>query len=193
MALKDFQQKVKVNGLVKASKDWYVWKFAPEKAWLQDCKTYYSGLNVKDAVVLDVGSDVGISPMYFLKHGAKTVIGYSLLKQKYKHPLYHSFEQPFTVDHALEQLGIYLHYFPHVRRILKSDCEGCEWTMTSSFINLFDDWIIGLHTPTQNIALYDYIKQSGQNIANPGGFLGDELTYTQDIKEFAIYRKKMSL
>ena len=57
--------------------------------WYQDCLDIYWRLDVRDKVVLDIGSDFGTTPMFFLTQmGAKKVVGVSLESQYFSHMNY---------------------------------------------------------------------------------------------------------
>ena len=142
-----------------------------------ECEQFYSKLDVKDKVVIDVGSDFGTSPMYFLKRGAKKVIGFSMDKQYFKDYRYKHVDlnQPDALQRTIIGLSLSLSELKSI--VLKCDCEGCEWNFTIPFIESFDDWIIACHEPIKNQELLDYIKSNG------------ELIGKQEGSEFGIYKK----
>ncbi len=160
----NFQQSLHILKLEKS-------KYYPE------CEQFYSKLDVKDKVVIDVGSDFGTSPMYFIKNGATKVIGFSMGKQYFKDYKYKHFdlnEQPDVLQRTI--IGLWLSETTNM--VLKSDCEGCEWNFTTQFIESFEDWIIACHMPIQNPVIFDYIQSHG------------ELIGKQEGSEFGIYKKK---
>ena len=53
-----------------------------------DCIKFYSGLDFAGKGVLDIGSDFGTSPMYFLGNNATFVVGISLDSQYFHDPRY---------------------------------------------------------------------------------------------------------
>ena len=143
-----------------------------------ECEQYYSKLEVKGKVVIDVGCDFGTTPMYFISRGAKKVIGFSLDKQYFRDYRYKHFdlnEQPEVLNGVID--GLSLSQDEAKVFVLKSDCEGCEWNFTIPFIETFSDWIIACHTPIRNQELFDYIKANGKLIGKQEG------------KEFGIYKK----
>ena len=141
--------------------------------WCQDCIEIYSKLDVKGRHVLDIGSDFGTTPMYFIQRGAIEVFGISLEPQYFFHPRY---------EHVRIQKEGKWEIFDNDQKIrniaLKSDAEGIEWEFTSNFIRQFRDWIIALHYPIGNPELYEWIKAHGELIA------------TKDTEEFAVYQKR---
>ena len=152
-----------------------------ETEYYEEFDKYYKDLDVKGKLVVDLGSDIGASPMYFLNKGASFVMGFSREKEYFHNKNYlHVISKPFypnllkgIVKFIKEELSI-------TSSVLKSDCEGCEWELKFEFIESFDDWIIAVHRPVKNKELLDYIVKNGNLIAAP------------DSKcEFAIYKKKL--
>ena len=143
--------------------------------YYEECVRFYDTLDVKGKVVIDVGCDFGTTPMYFIKKGAVKVIGFSRDKQyfydhRYKHfnsdvsPLIPSISTEINTIQTLNGKR---------RFVLKSDCEGCEWNFTQEFIELFEDWIIAVHTPILNHDLFEYILKHGELIGSqPGSEFG---------------------
>ena len=155
-----------------------------ETEYYNEFDKYYKDLDVEGKVVVDLGADIGASPMYFLNKGAKFVIGFSMEKAYFHNKNYVHVtirKQPFypnvvalIVKSIKEELSI-------KSSVLKSDCEGCEWERNSKFIEAFDDWIIAVHRPVKNQELLDYIIKNGNLVATP------------DPKcEFAIYKKNLN-
>jgi SAM-dependent methyltransferase len=143
--------------------------------WYPDCLKYYSDLNVRGKVVLDVGCDFGTSPLYFIRRGAKLVIGVSLEPQYFRdnHYLHYHIPDKDERDAIMDTLV----RWSILCDVLKVDAEGLEWEMWPAFIMQFEDWIISLHTPIRNPPLYEWIKEHG------------ELMGTEATEEFATYRK----
>ena len=145
------------------------------------CEEFYSKLDVRDKIVIDMGDDFGTTPMYFLRRGAQTVIGFSKDEQyfhdiHYKH--YNLNVNNFTFSTIISSIKRFKEETTPDALVLKSDCEGCEWNFTQEFIELFEDWIIAVHTPIENNELYNYIKENGELIGKEEG------------SEIGIYKKK---
>lgn len=142
--------------------------------YYQDCVNFYSCLDVGGKRVMDMGCDYGTTPLYFLSRGAKFVYGVSMDDQYFKHDHY--------VHHRALLSGNFLSELEDKRAFLKldtlkSDIEGMEWDYTPEFVSKFDDWVIALHTPIRNEALYNWIKEQGYMIGKQEG------------NEFAIYKR----
>ena len=157
--------------------------------YYKECVEFYDSLDVENGVVIDVGCDFGTTPMYFLRKGANTVIGFSKDKQ-YFHSIHY---KHVNVDVDPSALPTMIKNLKNIKDemspsvpilILKSDCEGCEWNFTQEFIEAFDDWIIAIHSPIANDKLRKYIEEKGENIGNQqsGKCLG--------VEEIGIYKKK---
>ena len=136
-----------------------------------DAKKFYVGLDLKGREVLDIGSDYGTTPMYFLNHGAMVVRGFSFDAPKFFHPDY--LHYMYWDAKTIMQLFPSLYY-----SVLKMDCEGMEWDFTSEWISSFHDWIICLHAPIRNKELHKWIVRNGTYIGRQGKV------------EFAIYQKR---
>ena len=151
-----------------------------------ECERFYSLMNVKGKIVIDIGCDFGTTPMYFLSRGAVTVIGFSKDKQYFHDNHYRHYDvdqDPHVLPTAIQNIKRIKDEMtpPHI--VLKSDCEGCEWNFTKEFIETFEDWIIAVHTPITNEKLYGYIKANGENI-------GDQISGRNlGVQEIGIYRK----
>ena len=149
-----------------------------------ECERFYSLMNVKGKVVIDIGCDFGTTPMFFLSQGATMVMGFSKENQYFHDKGYIH----YNVDDDPSVLPEFIQKRQWIERIsspivLKSDCEGCEWNFTKEFIETFEDWIIAVHTPITNEKLYGYIKANGKNI-------GDQISGRNlGVQEIGIYRK----
>ena len=117
---------------------------------------FYNSIDYKDKSILDIGSDIGSSAIWFIQRGAKEVVGFSREKQYFKHPNYTHKQYSFNEINDIVKTKKF--------DILKMDCEGCEWNFTINFINQFDNWVIALHKPINNNEVYSYIKSSGRYI-----------------------------
>ncbi len=137
--------------------------------YYEECEKFYSTLDVKDKIVVDIGCDFGTTPMYFLNKGATNVFGYSKDKQYFHniHYRHHNInKEPSAISTIICTIKRVKTKIELSDIVLKSDCEGCEWNFTKEFIESFDDWIIAVHTPITNESLYQYIKENGINIGN---------------------------
>ena len=148
-----------------------------ETEYYDEFDKYYKTLDVKNKLVVDLGSDIGASPMYFINNGANTVIGFSKEKayfhnKNYIHVFYSEFYKN-TVKETVEYFSVF-----SISSVLKVDCEGCEWELSKDFIEQFKDWIIAVHNPIKNKELFEYITENGNLIGKPEG------------NEFGIYQKK---
>lgn len=130
----------------------------PEGSWLwDDAVKYYSSLSVAGKNVLDMGSDYGVSPMFFLSRGALSVTGFSLWKQYFFDPRYTHRLELFTAE-KIKDVSF---------SVLKADCEGCEYLLTKEHLIPLDDWIIAFHAPVENRELYEYCVANGVEAAPP--------------------------
>lgn len=141
--------------------------------YYRDFKRFYSGLDVQDKFVLDIGSDYGTTPLCFLNKGAICVFGYSMDEQVFSHPDYVHIKGVASGQAIMSMNGGY-------NGCLKSDAEGIEWDLTEDFIDSFEDWIICLHAPVRNKELHRWIVRNGRYIGRQGKC------------EFAIYQKRKS-
>jgi hypothetical protein len=147
----------------------------PERSefWKESVE-HYQGLDVKGKRVLVLGSDFGVTPMYFLSRGAKSVVGYSLWKQYFFHPNYeHRFER-FSMDKI--NANDY--------DVMSADCEGCEYLLSREFLSKLEGYVICFHDPVENISILEYARKEGVSIRPPPAKPGYK-------PEIAIYRKKV--
>ncbi len=135
-----------------------------------DANAFYDSLDVSGRHVIDVGADVGVTPIFFLRRGTKDVIGYSLDRQLFHHQAYRHVSGRSTGREIMEQCD-------PAGAALKMDAEGLEWQFDIDWIAKCHDWIIGLHIPVENSELYNWIKENGILIGDQGP------------AEFAIYKK----
>lgn len=145
--------------------------FRPEwSVFWRDAAVFYRSLDVKGRHVIDVGSDFGTTPMFFLRQGAKDVIGYSLDKQMFHHKAYRHIQGQSTGRQIMDQCD-------PAGAALKMDAEGLEWQFDADWISRCHDWVIALHIPVESPELHDWIKENGILIGDQGP------------TEFAIYEK----
>ena len=145
-----------------------MFRFEWSNYW-QEAEKYYSTLDVRNKIVIDVGADYGVTPMYFIRQGALRVYGYSLENAIFRYPGKH-FVGPITGKKLVK-------IWPDGDNALKVDAEGLEWDLTPEWISKFGDWIICCHNPVRNEELHSWLKQNGKLIGRPN-----------DI-EFAIFQK----
>ena len=176
-----------------------------DSEWYPECVKYYSTLDVKDRIVVDIGCDFGTSPMFFIGQGAKFVWGFSLDDRYFQHNKYAHIKgveyYPSTGLHVYNINENEFHEFAKVmkeydgkinlffdeiqknEKVLKCDAEGWEWNMSIDFIDGFLDWVIALHYPIKNQSLYEWIKQNGEFVGSPSNLV-------KDSEEFAIFKKR---
>lgn len=144
--------------------------------WWNECNEFYKDFNVKDKIVFDIGSDIGVSPMYFLSKGAKFVMGYSLEKPYFTDKKYVHNIMKVSGD-TINSIYQTTWQFKKSEIVLKADCEGCEWDFPMGFLDQFSDWVIALHNPVKSDDLFGYIKNNGKLIGSV------------DNIEFVVYQK----
>lgn len=143
----------------------------PRKSVLwEESDEHYKGLNVKNERVLVLGSDYGVTPMYFLSKGAKSVVGYSLWKQYFFHSDYEHRQEPFTMDKIKGERF----------DVMTADCEGCEYLLTNDFLENLKSYVICFHAPVENEQILQYVKGIGISIPPPE-------PVPQSKQEIAIY------
>lgn len=151
-----------------------------ETDYWNECERFYDSLDFNNAVVIDIGDDVGTSPLFFISRGAKQVYGFSTMPQlyfnsKYKHSRYRITEK--NIGSFIDSVKEILSHNEHERTILKMDVEGAEWLFNVDFINMFDDYVVALHSPIKNEPLYEWIKSNSVFIGNVNAI------------EFAVYKR----
>ena len=92
----------------------------------------YTAIDVTGRVVLDIGADCGSSAVWFIQHGAKRVVCYSLEEQQCHDE---------RIEWHGEWKGEYI-----LADVLKVDCEGCECMLTPEVIEKYEQWYIAVHT-----------------------------------------------
>ena len=150
-----------------------------DTSYWQECKKFYNAIDFNNAVVFDIGDDVGISPLYFISRGAKKVYGFGTMPQLYFNAKYQHTHYKVTQHN----IHIFINKLKHIlfnnkdeRMILKMDIEGAEWLFDVDFIERFNEYVIALHYPIRNSSLYKYLKNYGRYVGDTEGF------------EFATYR-----
>lgn len=101
-----------------------------------------------DKSVLDIGSDIGSTAIFFLMNGAKFIYLYDINKNykatynRLKNQAYHN--EIFCHSSWLDKNEL---LSPNAD-ILKMDCEGCELLLLSdSFLEKYEEFAIALHRP----------------------------------------------
>ena len=102
---------------------------------LRECYEVYGKYNYQGKVILDIGADFGLSPKFFIDHGAKKVIAYSPMKQKRQ-----------FMDPRIEWNRKYWQGEEISADFLKIDCEGCEYRKPIDFyLNNYPEALIAIH------------------------------------------------
>lgn len=145
-----------------------------------DAFRYYRSLDVHGKLVLDIGCDRGVTPMYFLNHGAKEVIGFSLtaslFSTKYRHYQVTAENFPEKIREMIWNDSTLL-----ISYSIKSDCEGGEYSIPVSLLENATDWVICLHKPVpETSGVLQYILNNGTVISHNAG------------NEFLVVRKDLN-
>jgi hypothetical protein len=116
---------------------WYRDNLTGKRMWvvMKAIGQTYNHFDLRGKTILDVGADFGLSPMHFIDHGAKSVIAYSLERQRnwLKHRDVEWHKQKWD-------------YSTHQADIFKIDCEGCEYGMPIKwYFRNFDKMYIAIH------------------------------------------------
>lgn len=127
----------------------------------EDYNEQYGMLDYNDKVVLDIGADYGSTALFFLRNGAKKVIGietnkdYFYILNKIGKRVKEIVPIEFKIECGYNISNLIKDYSPD---IVKMDCDGCEvfiLQMVDGDIRLVKDWVIELHT----INVYNFIKE----------------------------------
>lgn len=92
-------------------------------------KEPYKQLNVKDKTVIDIGSSIADSPIYFVLNGAKHIFGYEPDMKRYN-------EAQTNIENNNMSDKITLlnkKYDGRKGDAAKIDCEGCEYSIIEQF------------------------------------------------------------
>ncbi|MEM0172898.1 MAG: hypothetical protein QXI16_00160 [Sulfolobaceae archaeon] len=116
----------------------------------EEFSIYYNDIDYKGKTVLNIGSDVGLTPMLFLDNGANKVIGYSLDKQ-----MYHNKNYDFRgcLSNAFYKGKLDL----DKADVLVIDCEGCEYSLPINELVKYKEWIICLHSDSFDFTEYQKV------------------------------------
>ena len=110
----------------------------------------YSYIDVRGKVVVDVGADIGTSPLWFLSQGAAKVIAFSLEKQ-----------DPRFADPRVEWRGRW-----NGERVegdvFKIDCEGCECMISEGFLESYEAAYVAFHEWSPCRWLEEFLKSKGR-------------------------------
>jgi len=104
---------------------------------LRECYEIYGKYDYRGKVILDIGADFGLSPKFFIDHGAVRVIAYSPLRQKrqFKDPRI-QWKREYWQGRISQQ---------DYADFLKMDCEGCEYYEPVGFYFLYPEALIAIH------------------------------------------------
>jgi len=102
---------------------------------MTDIYNSYAKLDVyKGKTILDVGSDFGLSPFYFIQRGASKVIAFSPMRQR-----------KWLINPKIEWHRKYWQREERAADFLKIDCEGCEYQRPVDFYLLYPEALIAIH------------------------------------------------
>jgi len=101
---------------------------------LKECYEIYGRYDYRGKIILDIGADFGLSPKFFIDHGAKKVIAYSPMKQK------RQFKDP-----GIQWNREYWQGEERSADFLKIDCEGCEYYRPVDFYFRYPEALIAIH------------------------------------------------
>ena len=136
----------------------------------------YDSLEVRGMDVIDVGCDYGVTPMYFLARGARSVTGFSEWEPRFYHSAYLHHTGRTTAARIREQCPA------SETSVMKADVEGLEWDFIPEWIDGFRDWIIVCHEPVKNPYLLRWLLQHGHIIGRQ-----------PEVNEFTIIQKRKQI
>ena len=147
----------------------------PHESWAwKESEDHYNGIDVKGKKALMLGSDYGVTPMYFIERGAESVTGFSLWKQYFFDPRYMHITDRFTMD-RIKGMDF---------DVMFSDCKGCEYLLTKDFLSKLKGYVICFHDPIENQALFDHVKSESTSMTPPSKVEG----YREEIAIFTKVR-----
>jgi len=132
---------------------------------LKECYEVYGKYNYMGKIILDIGADFGLSPKFFIDHGAKKVIAYSPMKQK----------RQFK-DEKIEWNRKYWQGEEISADFLKIDCEGCEYQKPVSFYLSYPEALIAIHD-LKNKEFHEYFDALWKRGANIVYHTGNEYMF----------------
>jgi predicted RNA methylase len=131
-------------------------------------------VDMKGRTVVDIGSGIGDSSIYFALNGAKKVYAFdvnvSYLEKNIRENNLKDVVEPIRCECGRNDLDIItLKYNLPYGSVLKVDCEGCEYDFFSTaprWISRYSTIIIEYHNGIQHLA--DLLRASGFNITIKG-------------------------
>jgi len=124
---------------------------------MNDIFKSYAKLDIyKGKTILDIGSDIGLSPKFFIDKGATKVIAYSPLRQR-------KWLKNDKIEwHKTLWQGEYI-----TADILKIDCEGCEYIHPIEwYMEKYNEILYAIHyDPIRSYEYYKYINKLENNKA----------------------------
>jgi len=133
---------------------------------LKECYEVYGRYDYNDKIILDIGADFGLSPKFFIDHGAKKVIAYSPMRQKRQ-----------FMDPKIEWNRKYWKGEEISADFLKIDCEGCEYEKPINFyLNYYPEAIVAIHD-LGNEEFHEYFDTLWKRGANLIYHTGNEYVF----------------
>jgi len=123
-------------------------------------KKEYGILDVKDRIVIDIGSSIGDSPIYFAMRGAKKVYGYEINLGRLEESI-----RNIVINGFSDRIEVYpKHYDGKVGDVLKMDCEGCEYNFDWVRFGSFKEIILEYHNGNDKIR--EQLTLGGYNLVD---------------------------
>lgn len=125
----------------------------------------YKSLNVKNVVVVDVGSGIADSSIYFALNGARHVYGYDTDSARCRLAL-----QNIADNNLLGKITIFNKEYDGRRgEAIKIDCDGCEYGLIAQ-MSKFKKILVEYHNGAEPISTY--LRKRGYSITITKGHLG---------------------
>lgn len=130
---------------------------------------FYGLIDYQDKRVIDIGAEVGTTANYFLSKGAREVFAYEvnpILKAE--------LERNFSGDPRVHVMERWRGEELPFADILKIDCEMCEYMLSESQLQKFEQWAVAVHRPRKNMPqVLEFQKMlllNGGTLIAPMGF-----------------------